>query len=214
MDEGFWQRKWERNEIAFHEREANALLVAYFGNLSLTAGSRVFLPLCGKSLDIHWLLSNGYRVAGAELSGIAVDQLFSELGVEPTVTTVGQVNRYSAANLDIFVGDIFNLSRGALGKVDAIYDRAALVALPAPVRNRYTAHLMDITDRAPQLLITYDYDQKLADGPPFAVSHEEVARHYQQSYGLERLASADIKGGLKGKCPAAEHVWLLRKKAG
>lgn len=210
MDEGFWHKKWERNEIAFHEREANALLAIYFRNLSLAAGNRVFLPLCGKTLDIHWLLSHGYRVAGAELSRIAVDQLFSELGVEPTITKVGQASRYSANKIDIFVGDIFNLSRGILGEVDAVYDRAALVALPGALRDRYAAHLIEITDRAPQLLITYDYDQKLVDGPPFAVSHEEVARHYQRSYELERLASSDIKGGLKGKWPAAEHVWLLK----
>lgn len=213
MDENFWHRKWERNEIAFHEREANPFLAIYFRNLSLAEGSRVFLPLCGKTLDIHWLLSHGYRVAGAELSRIAGEQLFSDLGVEPTITAVGQVSRYSSTNVDIFVGDIFNVSRGMLGQIDAIYDRAALVALPAPMRDRYAAHLIEITDRAPQLLITYDYDQRLADGPPFAVSHEEVSRHYRESYDLKRLASADIKGGLKGKCAAAEHVWLLTRVA-
>ena len=211
MDENFWHQKWERNEIAFHEREANPFLAIYFRNLFLAEGSRVFLPLCGKTLDIHWLLSHGYRVAGAELSKIAVEQLFSGLGVEPTVTTMGPLDRYSSTNIDIFVGDIFGLSRDVLGKVDAIYDRAALVALPGPMRDRYTAHLIGITDRAPQLLITYDYDQRLVDGPPFSVGHEEVRRQYQGSYDLKLLASADVKGGLKGKYAAAEHVWLLKK---
>lgn len=211
MDENFWHRKWERNDIAFHQREANPLLAIYFRNLALPAGSRVFLPLCGKTLDIHWLLSQGYRVAGAELSGIAVEQLFADLGAQPSMTAIGEVSRYSSTNIDIFVGDIFDLSRGVLGHIDAIYDRAALVALPAPLQARYAAHLIEITDRAPQLLITYDYDQSLVEGPPFAVSHDEVGRHYRQSYDLQRLASADVKGGLKGKWPAAEHVWLLRR---
>ncbi|MDP1752701.1 MAG: thiopurine S-methyltransferase [Reyranella sp.] len=212
MDESFWHRKWERNEIAFHEREANPWLAIYFRNLSLAEGSCVFLPLCGKTLDIHWLLSQGYRVAGAELSRIAVEQLFADLGVAPTIAALGQLSRYSANNIDIFVGDIFNLSSGMLGDVDAIYDRAALVALPTPLRERYAAHLIEITDQAPQLLISYDYDQRLIDGPPFAVNDEEVGRHYRESYDLKRLASADIKGGLKGKCAAAEHVWLLKRK--
>ena len=211
MDGSFWHRKWERNEIAFHEREANPLLVTYFDDLSLPEGSRVFLPLCGKTLDIHWLLSHGYRVAGSELSKIAVEQLFAELGVEPDITVIGQVSRYSSNNIDIFVGDIFGLSRSVLGQIDAIYDRAALVALQEPLRDRYSVHLIEITDRAPQLLISYIYDQRLLDGPPYSVSNEEVGRHYRDSYDLKLLASADIKGGLKGKCAAAENVWLLRR---
>jgi thiopurine S-methyltransferase len=212
MDESFWQQKWQRNEIAFHGREANPLLVKYFGDLSLPKGRRVFVPLCGKTLDIHWLLSHDYRVAGAELSKIAVEQLFAELGVEPSITFIDQISRYSADNIDIFVGNIFNLSRSVLGPIDATYDRAALVALPAPMRDRYTAHLIDITDRAPQLLITYVYDQRLMDGPPFSVSDDEVRRQYRDNYDLKRLASLDVKGGMKGQCPAAENVWLLTRK--
>ena len=122
-----------------------------------------------------------------------------------------EISRYSADNIDIFVGDIFDLSSGMLGQIDAIYDRAALVALPETVRKQYSAHLMEITDQAPQLLISYDYDQRLLDGPPFSISNEEVARHYQDSYDLKLLASANILGGLKGKCAAKENVWLLKK---
>ena len=80
MDPSFWRQRWEKNEIAFHESKANPLLVKHFTELSLAKGSRVFVPLCGKTLDISWLLSNGYRVAGAELSQIAIEQLFMELG--------------------------------------------------------------------------------------------------------------------------------------
>jgi thiopurine S-methyltransferase len=211
MDEQFWRRKWELNEIAFHQGEANPLLVAYFQALALGEGGRVFLPLCGKSLDIHWLLSSGYRVAGAELSLLAIEQLFAELGVTPEVTAVGPMSRYSAPGIDIFVGDIFNLSRGMLGPVDAVYDRAALVALPEAMRNRYAAHLMEITDGAPQLLIAFDYDQSLIDGPPFSVDRVEVRRHYAHNYDLTLLASPDVKGGLKGKVAAKEDVWLLKR---
>jgi thiopurine S-methyltransferase len=208
MDGNFWHRKWERNEIAFHESEANPLLVAHFSDLCLPEGSRVFLPLCGKTLDIHWLLSLSYRVVGSELSKIAVEQLFSELGIEPNITTIDQFSRYSAKDIDIFVGDIFNLSSGVLGQIDAIYDRAALVAFPEPLRDRYTAQMIKITDRAPQLLISYEYDQRLLDGPPFSVGPEEVARQYQESHDPKLLASAEVKDGLKGKCAATESIWL------
>jgi thiopurine S-methyltransferase len=210
MDASFWHQRWGGNDIAFHKSEANPLLVKYFKQLSLVNGSRVFLPLCGKTLDIPWLLSNGYRVVGVELSKIAIDQLFMGLGVEPKISGVGEVDRYSAQNIDIFVGDIFHLSSKMLGLVDAIYDRAALVALPEEMRNRYTAHLMEITDKAPQLLICYEYDQNLMEGPPFSISNEEVNQHYRGSYHLTPIESANVPGGVKGKGAAKENVWLLQ----
>ncbi|MEB3192179.1 MAG: thiopurine S-methyltransferase [Snowella sp.] len=172
METSFWHQKWGKNDIAFHKNEVNPLLVKYFKQLSLANGSRVFLPLCGKTLDIAWLLANGYRIAGAELSKIAIAQLFRELGVKPQISQIGEIEHYSAQNIDIFVGDIFHLSSKILGVVDAVYDRAAVVALPAAMRNRYTAHLMEITYKAPQLLICYEYDQSLMAGPPFSISHE------------------------------------------
>lgn len=210
MDTRFWHQRWEKSDIAFHESEANPLLVKYFKALSLVKGSRVFLPLCGKTLDIPWLLSNGYRVAGVELSKIAIEQLFTELGVEPKISGVGEVDHYSAKNIDIFVGDIFDLSSKMIGLVDAIYDRAALVALPEEMRTRYTAHLTEITDKAPQLLLCYEYDQSLMEGPPFSISTEEVNQRYRNSYDLTLIASTNVPGGLKGKCAAKENVWLLK----
>jgi thiopurine S-methyltransferase len=209
MDEHFWHSRWERNDTPFHQAEINPFLMAHFGALALPAGSRVFVPLCGRTRDIHWLLAQGYRVAGAELSAIAIDQLFADLDIEPHVTTAGPLRRYSADRIDIFVGDIFDLPRGTLGPVDAVYDRAALVALPEPMRDRYAAHLAAITGRAPQLVIVFEYDQRLLEGPPFAVSGDEVRRHYEDDYALTRLVSAEITGGLKGRVAATEHVWLL-----
>jgi thiopurine S-methyltransferase len=158
MNDNFWLQKWETNNIAFHQSEANPLLVNYFKELALAKGSRVFLPLCGKTLDISWLLSNGYRVVGAELSEMAIEQLFMALGVAPKILEVGEIKHYSATNIDIFVGNIFYLSDKMIGPVDAIYDRAALVALPEEMRHQYTAHLMEITAKAPQLVICYEYD--------------------------------------------------------
>ncbi len=212
MDSNFWLKKWERNEIAFHNSEANPALVKHFQALNLAPGDRIFLPLCGKTLDIGWLLSQGYRVAGAELSNIAIEQLFSELKVEPNISEVGKSKHYSADNINIFVGNIFDLSGEMLGPVEAIYDRAALVALPKEVRDRYTPHLKEITANAPQLLICFEYEQGLISGPPFSISPQEVARHYRDSYALTPLESGAVPGGLKGSDAAKQIVWLLQSR--
>jgi thiopurine S-methyltransferase len=212
MDASFWHERWRTNEIPFHERAVNPLLLKHFPALALAKGSRVFVPLCGKSLDIGWLLSCGHDVVGAELSEIAVRQLFAELGMEPSIAELGNVRHYSGKQIDIFAGDIFDVSREMLGPVDAVYDRAALVALPEDMRPRYVAHLKEITADAPQLLICYEYDQALMAGPPFSVGGGEVHRLYGGSYRLTLLESADVAGGLKGKCPARENVWLLKRR--
>ncbi len=205
----YWRQKWETNNIAFHERQANPALVNNIGKLSLPQGARVFVPLCGKTLDIHWLLAQGYRVAGAELVEIAIQQLFDELNLEPLVTDLGELKHYSAEKIDIFVGDIFQLSDQTLGSVDAVYDRAALVALPKEVRDRYTAHLVQITHTAPQLLIAYTYDQTQMSGPPFSISAEEVHQQYCEHYSLTLASNRELPNGLKGKCAAQENVWIL-----
>jgi thiopurine S-methyltransferase len=209
MDADFWLDRWRHNAIGFHESQANPLLVTHRASLSLAAGSRIFVPLCGKTLDIHWLLSRGHQVAGAELSEIAVQQLFASLGVTPAATTIGQITRYSAPGIDIFQGDIFAVSRSDLGPVHAVYDRAALIALPDSMRTRYARHMERLTERARQLIICLNYEQRLLAGPPFSVDGAEVARLYQPAYDLRLLASAEVAGGLKGICPATEDVWLL-----
>ncbi|NGZ97105.1 MAG: thiopurine S-methyltransferase [Nitrospira sp. WS110] len=212
MEPNFWHNRWQTNQTGWHESNVNPLLIAHFPSLNLPSGRRVFVPLCGKSFDLGWLLSQGYTVAGAELSELAVTQLFAELGVEPTRSEVGKHKHVRGGKIDIFVGDIFDLSSEVLGPVDAVYDRAALVALPETMRVRYTAHLKTITAFAPQLVIGYEYDQTMAPGPPFSITPDELHRHYSDGYTLTPLARIDVPGGLKGKCPATEHVWQLDKR--
>lgn len=212
MQLDFWHAKWQKNEIGFHLPEANPLLVEYFSALQLAPQSRVFLPLCGKTLDIAWLLAQGFKVAGAELSAIAIEDLFKSLNLKPSITQLGEVAHYHAENLDIFVGDIFKLEQKQLGNVDAVYDRAALVALPEEMRTLYAKHLIALTNCARQLLVCFEYDQTLHAGPPFSISAEEVQQHYADYYDVHLLATVDVAGGLKGKCAATEHVWCLQQK--
>jgi thiopurine S-methyltransferase len=210
VDNDFWHQKWESNQLGFHERKTNPLLLKFFHDLSLRGRGRVFLPLCGKTLDIAWLLSNDYQVVGSELSEKAVDRLFFDLKLDPRISRVGRTKLFQADNIDLYVGDIFDLSKDELGVVDAVYDRAALVALPKPMRDRYSRHLMEITDEAPQLLICYEYDQALMEGPPFSIERDEVFEHYENRYQIALLSSTAVLGNLKGQCAASESVWLLQ----
>jgi thiopurine S-methyltransferase len=208
MQPEFWHQRWASNQIGFHESQANPLLVAHIATLQLPPGARVFLPLCGKTLDIDWLIGRGYRVAGAELSPVAVAQLFERLQGPSSSRRAGALECRSMVGLDVFLGDIFDLTARELGPVDAVYDRAALIALPAELRQRYARHLQAMTGSAPQLLVTLEYDQQLVDGPPFSVSADEVRQLYG-SRSPVMLSQQPVPGGLKGKCPAAEVVWRI-----
>ncbi|KKJ78707.1 thiopurine S-methyltransferase [Kiloniella litopenaei] len=210
MEEDFWHDRWQNNQIGFHETKPNPILIQHFHKLDLKDQSRIFVPLCGKTLDIQWLLSQGYRVVGVELSDIAIKQLFDGLGLVPEIKQTEAFKHYQAKNIDIFVGNFFDLTSSILGRVDAIYDRAALVALPEDMRKKYTKHLIEITHKAPYLLLTYSYDQSLTNGPPFSVDEQMVQNYYSAHYSINFLDEIPVPNGLRGQFPSTQSVWILK----
>ncbi|GAA0425201.1 thiopurine S-methyltransferase [Cocleimonas flava] len=214
MEADFWHERWSKNEIGFHENEVNPLLVKHIKDLNLPEGSRIFLPLCGKTRDIAWLHSKGYKVVGIELSEHAVKQLFTELlgdeKLQPEVTQIDQHTLYTFENIEVYVGDFFKLSKQQLGKIDAVYDRASLVALPDTMRTQYAQHLLEITQGVPQLLITLEYDQSVIKGPPFSISDAMIKNYYQNDFNITELERISEK--LKGKVDADNVVWQLLPK--
>jgi len=86
MQAEYWLNRWQSNDIGFHDGKVNPSLDRYFTNLNLPVSSRVFVPLCGKTVDSHYLLNKDMYVVGVELSELAVRQLFIELALTPKVT--------------------------------------------------------------------------------------------------------------------------------
>ena len=212
MEASFWHNKWEIGQIGFHQNEVTPLFVKHFDKLQLAKESRIFLPLCGKTLDISYLLTQDYKVVGVELSEIAIIELFQELDLTPDISVIASLKRYQAHNIDIYVGDFFDLNADIVGEIDAIYDRASLIALPLEARQRYTKHLVKISKSAPQLIICLEYDQTIMDGPPFSIVPAEMMQHYADVYLLDCVESLSLADGLKGKYPAKDSAWILRVK--
>jgi len=209
MDANFWHGLWKDNQLGFHESEFNPLMVQHFKQLPIAAGGRVFVPLCGKSLDMHWLLAQGFHIVGCELSALAVEQFFEELNLVPEIIAEGATKHYRYENIDIFAGDIFDLTVSQIGKIDAIYDRGALVALPLDMRIKYCAHLSQVSQKAPQFVLTFEYDQSLLQGPPFAIFQKDIQHYYQTEYKETLATSHELEGGLKGLSTVQECAWLL-----
>lgn len=195
MHAEFWQARWARSEIGFHLPEVNPYLQRYWPVLGLPEGARVLVPLCGKSLDLAWLAGQGYQVVGVELAQRAVEDFFTEHGLQPQVSDVGAFRHYQAGNLEIYCGDFFALSAQQLDGCAALYDRAALIALPADMRTRYVAHLSQVLPSGCQgLLVTLDYDQEQMPGPPFAVGDDEVQLLLAELWQVQVLECIDVLG--------------------
>ena len=205
-----WHEKWQTNDLGFHEAAGNQLLHRQLNELDMADSARILVPLCGKAEDMAWLAAKGYAVTGVELSDIAARDFFSEHDIEPSITDDGTFTRYAGAGVEIMVGDFFDLDEQTVPTVAAVYDRAALVALPPEMRTRYATHLADITNCAPQLLITFEYQQDQLAGPPFSISAAEIDRLYGCRFVAQRLDEQTVVGGLRGVA-ATEVAWLLRK---
>lgn len=175
MHKDFWQQRWARNEIGFHLSEVNPYLQQFWPALNVPAGAQVLVPLCGKSLDMLWLAEQGYRVLGVELAQAAVEAFFSEQGLLAEIDQFGAFRRYRSGAIEVLCGDFFSLTAADLLGCLALYDRAALIALPAPLRERYVAHLAAVLPSGCSgLLVTLDYPQEQMPGPPFAVGEVEI----------------------------------------
>lgn len=192
MQKDFWLERWERDEIGFHQDEFNSCLRQHWSEFQLPPDSEVFVPLCGKSRDMLWLRQQGHRILGVELSAIAVQSFFSENGYTAQRESGARFDSCTADGIRILCGDFFDLNRENMAGVAAVYDRAALIALPPPLRERYVSHLAAILPRATQiLLVTFEYPQHEMQGPPFSVPAQEVERLYRGHAEVSLLASQD-----------------------
>lgn len=195
MDEGFWQARWERNQIGFHRQDVNPGLIKHWPALQVKSGRCVFVPLCGKSLDLRWLADQGYSVLGVELVEKAVIDFFAEQKLMPEITQQGPFKRYTAGAITILCGDFFALTADDLSQVDAFYDRAALVALPDEQRCKYAAHLSAHLPRGCNgLLLTLYYPQSEMNGPPFSVPPKQVQQLFSDTFSIERIGEHDVLG--------------------
>ncbi|MSR14134.1 MAG: thiopurine S-methyltransferase [Gammaproteobacteria bacterium] len=196
MNPEFWQAKWRANEIGFHQNEIHPLLSAHWPANAL-ANARVLVPLCGKSHDLVWLQERGFSVVGFELSEIAVAALFAENALSPQVTILEYFKCYATAGITIYCGDFFSATLDLCGTFDAIYDRAALIALEPAQRDVYLAavrRLCPVGTRG--LLITVEYPEGLVLPPPFSLTSTEVAKRYGEWCKVTLLAQreSDVKG--------------------
>lgn len=218
MNRDFWQARWDEGRIGFHQDEVNPHLQRYWPRLGVPPGATLFVPLCGKSRDMLWLRDQGYMVIGIEIVPRAVEAFFAENGLVATHRPHDSFTLWESEGITIYQGDFFEISAAEVAGVGAVYDRASLIALPPAMRQSYAAHLRAILpDNMNVLLVTMDYPQAEMDGPPFAVSEQEVAALYQDYFRIEQVCSEDILAANprfqeQGLSRLLEKVYVLRAR--
>ena len=192
----FWQQRWLRGETGFHQPHINPWLGYYYGidgpPVHKRNALRVFVPLCGKTADMAWLVQNGFGIVGVECSHIAVQDFFREQNLQYRVEQSDRFDRYIGDRIEILHGDFFELQQDDLGEVSDVFDRASLIALPPEMRTDYVRKLTGLLPGGTRtLLITLSYPQQQMDGPPFSVDDAEVMRLYGEHYRIDKLAAKD-----------------------
>lgn len=219
MEHEFWHKRWQRDEIGFHQGTVNEYLYEHWTELAGQGTDAVFVPLCGKAHDMWWLHDRGHPVIGVELSEIACKDFFEEAGEKAKVHPGEPFTVFQHDNLQLWCGDFFQLVPDDLRNIRLVYDRAALIALPPEMRKSYVEHLTAvIPDGTEILLVTLDYNSGEMKGPPFNVPNDEVYELYSEDYEITHIRSNDLprdnpfakrRGLLNG---ASESVFRLIRK--
>ncbi|WED43069.1 thiopurine S-methyltransferase [Legionella cardiaca] len=212
----FWLNIWQEGRIPFHQHAVNQDLIDYWPSLEIPLGATVLVPLCGKSLDMLWLIEQGFRVIGIELSEVAVQEFARENRLEMTRKVTGQTICYVTDSLSISVADIFHLNQFSIATVDAIYDRASLIALPNILRQNYVNTCLQWLKKNGKILLkTMSYDPSQMQGPPFSVSSDEVKTLYKNCQKVQclkeethRIPNSDHLHE-RGLHEATNNVWLI-----
>ena len=218
MHPDFWHERWQNRQIGFHRDEAHPYLTQFWPTLGIAPGSRVFVPLCGKSNDLLWLRAQGHEVVGVEVSPIAVREFFEANRLTPSISTVDSFQLYECDGIRLYCGDFFALTASRLTGVSAVYDRAALVALPPDMRGYYARHLLQLLPVGVKtLLVAFENPQHEMPGPPFNVDAEEIAALFGAQCDIKLLLEADILAQEprfrdKGVTQLKEAVYILRMK--
>jgi thiopurine S-methyltransferase len=213
MDKDFWLERWRSAKIGFHLATPNPRLVEHAARLETGGPKRVLVPLCGKTLDLAYLASRGHSVVGVELAEEAALAFFAEHGATPARTALGGLERFESGAIAIVVGDFFACDPERLGTFDAVYDRAALIALPPEIRLAYVAKLRSLlAPGATILLVTFDFDA--SGGPPFSVGDAEVDALYPdceiEPLGAYELTDDSPNVLARGATRVHERVYAIR----
>lgn len=218
MEPNFWEEAWKNGQIGFHQSAYNKHLVKYYDQFNLHKNDEILVPLCGKTLDMNFLLEKQLCVTGVELVEEAILEYLRENKISTVETkNFGIYKIYSKDMLSLYQGD-FHLFHETGKKFKAIFDRASMIALPPAMREIHAKVLNELTEiNGKIMLITLEYDQAKVDGPPHSIQETEVQSLFKRNFEIHVLkteTTSDIGPKFKnnGINHVTQKVYMLTKR--
>merc|ERR1712032_697639 len=186
MDNQAWNARWENNTASWHADEARTEILNLMKSNVTDFKGKVFVPLCGASLDMVWLAEQGLQVVGVEVSRLAIDKFFQEIYIKDDYDIISfnetSTIIHKAGNITIYEADLYNcqelMSEPAF---DLIFDRASLIAINWEDREKYINLMLkllgDKISKLSYFLQGMDYNKGEHLGPPH-IFNEASCQHY------------------------------------
>ena len=192
-----WLDRWKDNRIGFHQNEISPYLLKYAHKLN--KNNTVFVPLCGKSLDMLYLSDNFANVIGVELVKDACDAFVKENNLKATISEKEcfvdyKITNKNKENIELLCGDIFDIKPKHIKQNIDIFDRASLVALDKEDRAKYAILMIELMSvGSKMLLVSLEYKQSERNAPPYSVDEQEIQKLYANNCKIEMLEKVDLK---------------------
>lgn len=178
----------EKTDPPYHRKNYTAKLVQYHDRLVQgKKNSRVFVPLCGKSLDLIYLSEQGHEVIGLEYSKIAVNDFFEEnnLAYNKEQCEGSPFVKYAAKdkNITIYQGDLFDFSQEVCGSgsIDAVWDRGSFVAINVSSRDKYVELMSSLVKPSGRILMEIvKYHDPDYYGPPRIILEQDLKSYFKR----------------------------------
>ncbi|GFN97348.1 thiopurine s-methyltransferase [Plakobranchus ocellatus] len=222
---GGWKRMWEFDEIDFHNEQVHQTLIEYLDRLGPCGKpANIFVPLCGKSLDVKWLADQGVQTVGLDGVHKALEQFYTEHGLDweetnvPALGGAGKLLSSKDGRLKLYCGDITDFTVEVGGCFDAVWDRAAVVALNREDVERYVQIMKGLVRPGGCILLeSEEFEASDFDGitdvllklpPPHAMFEDEIRRLYEPEFTVKPLSRSLRK---VGENSVHDVMYLLRK---
>lgn len=215
----YWEKRWEIKATGFHIDNVHPMLVKHFTQLT-DHKAKILVPLCGKTVDMIWLASNGHQVIGVEYVQSPVEEFFAENKIDYTTRQVNDFKLYESADksIRIYNGDFFKFTVDYEGPIELVWDRASFVALTPSLRQNYARQIQSLlSDKFNYLMDTFEFDERIFPGPPHSVNFAEVKQLYGTKCKIEEIDFKMVLSGfpknlcekLSGENAAIEKVLFL-----
>jgi thiopurine S-methyltransferase len=166
--------------------------------------ARVFVPLCGKTVDLAFFakadaVSEVVGVDGVRKALEEFAQEHTDLKLAPLEDQTDEYERLVGEKIALLKGDFFHLDEKVTnGRFDAIFDRASIVAIDPSLREEYVNVLSRLIQPGGRILLVVierktgtDFDMQ---GPPFSVPETEVRRLYENQSWVESVTLIEEEG--------------------